>query len=476
MIHACRTISLIALPLLALTSCSDPQAVPGDHGADAPALDRGAPDAPLDMRDAGTPDAARLDRRAPDVLPVDLPRPDGAVPDAPAPDQALPDQALPDAPLPDLPSPDQALPDATIPDLPLPDLPVPDLPVPDLLLPDLPVPDLTPPDQTVPDAPLPDTKPPLTAPQLLVKRLDGVKFKGNIVKLAGFGSRYWSAKGNDDAASWLKQQLAAYGYAAQTHTYTYGGKSMYSVYATRVGTKYPDKMYIVAAHFDSYNTQSSGSKFAPGADDNASGSSLVLEAARVFAAKDIQTEYSVRFIIFNNEETGLNGAKAYVATRRKLQGVESPSGSGLYPEPKWLGMIQHDMILYDHGVPAAATQSPTADIDVEYQKKYTYSGAAITLAQALLAASKVHSADYPAQVSSNMGYTDSVAFQYYCPAVSVRENQRVAEIGKGGNPHWHKNSDVPSTYSAKDYLLGFNAVQMTTGAVAALAKAGHTGP
>ena len=28
-----------------------------------------------------------------------------------------------------------------------------------------------------------------------------------------------------------------------------------------------------------------------------------------------------------------------------------PAGSGRYPEPKWLGMIQHDMMLFDHGMP-----------------------------------------------------------------------------------------------------------------------------
>ena len=36
-----------------------------------------------------------------------------------------------------------------------------------------------------------------------------------------------------------------------------------------------------------------------------------------------------------------------------LQGKERPAGSGRYPEPKWLGMIQHDMMLFDHGMPRA---------------------------------------------------------------------------------------------------------------------------
>ncbi len=70
-----------------------------------------------------------------------------------------------------------------------------------------------------------------------------------------------------------------------------------------------------------------------------------------------------------------------------------------------------------------------------------------------------------------MSNTDSVPFWDECPAVSVRENQRLAEIGRGANPNWHKNSDVVETYSEADFRLGFNALQMTLGAVAELAGA-----
>jgi len=61
-----------------------------------------------------------------------------------------------------------------------------------------------------------------------------------------------------------------------------------------------------------------------------------MELARVFSSPDIQTERSIRFALWNNEESGTNGARAYVAQRKDLQGQESPAGSGKYPEPKWL--------------------------------------------------------------------------------------------------------------------------------------------
>ena len=70
-----------------------------------------------------------------------------------------------------------------------------------------------------------------------------------------------------------------------------------------------------------------------------------------------------------------------------------------------------------------------------------------------------------------MRSTDSWPFRHYTAAVSIRENQRVAEIGQGSNPHWHQPTDLYSTYSDLDFRLGFNALQMTLGTVAQLAGA-----
>jgi hypothetical protein len=108
------------------------------------------------------------------------------------------------------------------------------------------------------------------------------------------------------------------------------------------------------------------------ANDDGSGTALFMELARIFSSPDVRTERSIRFVLWNNEETGLNGAYAYVAQRAALQGREDPPGSGRYPEPKWLGMVQPDMMLFDHGMPRAdetvsKEQRPEADINIEFQ-------------------------------------------------------------------------------------------------------------
>ena len=298
--------------------------------------------------------------------------------------------------------------------------------------------------------------------QTAVASLDFERFKENIRILASYGDRTQGSPSYANAAAWLQSQLQAAGYTVQQHPYTYQSQPRTSLYVTKVGTVFPDHMYIVSAHLD-------GRGGGGAANDDASGCALVLEAARALAP--LQTAVSVRFIFWNNEETGLNGSTAYVNTRAALQGVETPIGSGLYPEPRWLGMIQHDQILFDHGLPPQPAQIPSADIDVEYQASSAFAAQSLQLANALRAGNQTYSANYPAQVGSNMNYTDSVPFQNYTAAVSVRDNQRVAEIGNGSNPHWHQPTDVYTAFSEQDFRLGFNAVQMTLGTVAELAGA-----
>ncbi|MBI1809389.1 MAG: M20/M25/M40 family metallo-hydrolase, partial [Gemmatimonadetes bacterium] len=238
------------------------------------------------------------------------------------------------------------------------------------------------------------------------------------------------------------------------------------VVCTKVGTTHPDEMYIVGAHMD-------GHGWGQAANDDGSGSAIVMELARIFSDPKVQTERSIRFALWNNEETGLNGAKAYVEQRQALQGKESPAGSGKYPEPKWLGMIQHDMMLFDHGMPnpdgtIPKEQRPEADVNVEFQMNSKMALQSMQLAWLFRTANEKYATDYPAQVGNHMTNTDSGPFQDIIPAISLRENERGSEIGAGWDPHWHQPTDVYTTFSDKDFRLGLNAAQTTLGAVAQL--------
>jgi Zn-dependent M28 family amino/carboxypeptidase len=229
-------------------------------------------------------------------------------------------------------------------------------------------------------------------------------------------------------------------------------------------------MYIVGAHMD-------GRGFGEAVDDDGSGTALVMELARVFSNPDVVTERSIRFALWNNEETGLQGSRAYVAQRAPLQGKEEPPGSGRYPEPKWLGMIQHDMMLWDHGLPRAdgtinPEQRPEADINIEFQSTSRLADQSMQFAFFVRDANEAYATDYPAMVGHHMTNTDSSYFMDLVPTISLRENERGMEIGAGSNPHYHQATDLYSSYSDTDFRLGLNAAQTTLGAVALLTGAG----
>jgi len=366
----------------------------------------------------------------------------------------------------------------------------------------------------------------------LVERLDLERFKTTIKGLTQFGDRLEGTDRNRAAVDWIEAQLKSYGCPTERHRYVKeppppaqppqtatpppspritsgevrigeGGSRLRGttrgttpnndpsrqpdaalrarnaqpsvpgereqVYCTKIGVTRPDEMYIVGAHMD-------GRGFGEGADDNASGTALVMEVARVLSSPDVQTERSVRFILWNSEEGGLVGARAYVADRARLQGEENPPGSRRYPEPRWRGMIQHDMVLFDHGMPRAdgsisPDQRPEADINVEFQSNSNFADESMKLAFFFRAANEKYAADYPAAVGPHMTNTDSTPFMNLTPAISLREHERGMHIGAGWNPHWHQPTDLFTTYSDDDFRLGLNAVQTTLGAIAELAGA-----
>src|SRR5439155_748986 len=254
----------------------------------------------------------------------------------------------------------------------------------------------------------------------LVARLDLERYKATIKGLTRFGDRRQGTDRNRAAVDWIEAQLKSYGCSN-------------------------------GAHMD-------GIGWGEAANDDGSGTALVMQLARIFAGPDVRTDRSIRFILWNNEETGLNGSRAYVEQRRALQGSKD--------EPTWLGMIQHDMMLFDHGMPRSdgtlsPEQRPEADVNIEFQASAKFAAQAQQLAWTFQAANEKYATDYPASVGSHMTNTDSAPFQDYVPAISLRENERGTQIGAGWDPNWHQPTDLYSTYSDKDFRLGLNAAQTT---------------
>ena len=385
--------------------------------------------------------------------------------------------------------------------------------------------------QQAPVAPARPSDPRDEVVRTLIGRLDLEKYKATIKGLTQFGDRRQGTERNRKAVDWIEAQLKSYGCPTERIKYVYDrpprnagraagaafepviksgevrpgqGGSRYrgiqrrtgvnedpaaqpdaklrelngeatangpreEVYCTKVGSTRPQEMYIVGAHMD-------GHGWGEAANDDGSGTALVMELARIFSMPDVQTERTIRFALWNNEETGLDGARAYVEQRAGLQGREDPPGSGRYPEPRWLGMIQHDMMLWDHGMPRAdgswsPEQRPEADVNIEFQSTAERADEAMKLAFVVQGANEKFATDYPAAVGQHMTNTDSTPFMDFVPSISLRENERGMQIGAGWDPTWHQPIDVFATFSDKDFRLGLNAAQTTGGAIALLAGA-----
>ena len=138
-------------------------------------------------------------------------------------------------------------------------------------------------------------------------------------------SRHKLQPGNALAETYIKQKLQNYGLTTTIQMFSTTGKNVYGV---KTGTEFPNKKYIICAHFDDMPSGAT----APGADDNGSGTAAVIEAARIVSQYSFP--YTIVFALWDEEEQGLVGSE-YYATQA------ANAGDSI------LGVINMDMIAYD---------------------------------------------------------------------------------------------------------------------------------
>jgi len=145
-----------------------------------------------------------------------------------------------------------------------------------------------------------------------LSELNQEKLKVDVEMLAAFRTRAVGSAENQAALASLSKRLEDYGYQVKQECYRAGACS---IIARKAGQTNTNKTLLLMAHMDSV-----GHDFA-GADDNASGTAVLLEIARVYA--EYQNNKNIEFFITNGEEVGLLGAKDYVkkvvASNRKSE-------------------------------------------------------------------------------------------------------------------------------------------------------------
>ncbi|CUS97335.1 M28 family peptidase [Candidatus Kryptobacter tengchongensis] len=172
----------------------------------------------------------------------------------------------------------------------------------------------------------------------IIEKISPDSIKKKIEKLVSFHTRHSlsdtvsPARGIGAARRWIKSELERYSKES-------GGKlkvefdefiappgprvpkptKMVNVVATLPGKVYKDKVYIVSAHYDSRAgdvLDSTG--FAPGANDDGSGTAAVLELARVLSKYEF--DFTIMFVLFAGEEQGLLGSR-HLAKKLKDSGI-----------------------------------------------------------------------------------------------------------------------------------------------------------
>ena len=133
--------------------------------------------------------------------------------------------------------------------------------------------------------------PPLTSEE---KRLSE-RLREHVVVLAGqIGERNLANyHGLQDAAQYVGDRLREYGLQVSDQSELVEGRTVMNLEGVRQGSRAPEEIVIIGAHYDS-------APGTPGANDNATGVAALLELARRFAT--VQPERTLRFVAFTNEE------------------------------------------------------------------------------------------------------------------------------------------------------------------------------
>ena len=129
----------------------------------------------------------------------------------------------------------------------------------------------------------------------------------------------------------------------------FGKLNWKNVVGSKMGYEYPDEEVILVAHYDSISNLPWDT--APGADDNASGTSAVLTIAK--ALRDVRAKRTIRYLLVSGEEQGLWGSRAYAEWAREN-------------DMNIVAVLNMDMIAY--------LDEDIIDLDIRDTEPYTWLG------------------------------------------------------------------------------------------------------
>ncbi len=171
----------------------------------------------------------------------------------------------------------------------------------------------------------------------IVDSVDINNIQRTIREMESWGTRYHKhaegqLAGHKVAALYESMAMAAGRGDVSINLYDHSGTPQKSVIVRIPGTTMADEVIVFGSHLDSIN-RSTGNNFAPGADDNASGTSTNLELFRLMLKYNLKPQRTIEIHAYAAEEIGLVGSNE-IARAYKKAGVNV------------VAMIQHDMTAY----------------------------------------------------------------------------------------------------------------------------------
>ena len=151
----------------------------------------------------------------------------------------------------------------------------------------------------------------------LMDKVSADSIEATIEHLQSYYTRRYDTRMVYEVQNWLLSQYQQMGFdSIYLHDFPLPphlpiAETSDNVVAIKKGCLYPEEYVVCGAHYDSYNNSPGDpdSLYAPGADDNASGVSGILETARILSKCSF--ERSLVFVNFGAEEVGLIGSAAY---------------------------------------------------------------------------------------------------------------------------------------------------------------------
>lgn len=257
------------------------------------------------------------------------------------------------------------------------------------------------------------------------------------------GTRFWATPGLDEAKQYVFEQFEAMGLAVHYEAVYYWGANV----VAELPGEGPDQdhIYIVCAHYDSIAGNMEGPcwgqdpwQMAPGADDNASGSAAVLEAAQILS--QYRFSHTLRFVLFTGEEEGGLGSRQYAQeARERGEAID--------------GVINLDMIGYESVPPGDHIVDLNAGTDPS----------SVALAQAMVEAISTYGVSLSPQVIEEGAISESDHGSFWeqgYPAVAGSEDRHDT------TPHYHCQTDTLDTLQMS---LVMSFAQATVATLAELA-------